>query len=196
MLYFFIKVLQRKELNYSIIEKLTLSFVYITRRLHRYFQAHPILVLTNRPIRQILMQLEILGQITKWPIELGEYDISYKPWANIKGQAFVTFLTEIIEEEKTRTFITQEQNFESMSKHIQNEKSTSQTNNVKSNLRRENIELLVLYIDRASKLDGQGAGIILTCPQGDKLAYALRFKFSCSNNKAEYETLLVGLCLA
>ncbi|GJX72367.1 reverse transcriptase domain-containing protein [Tanacetum coccineum] len=40
---------------------------------------------------------------------------------------------------------------------------------------------------------GSGAGLILTSPKGTKFTYALRFQFTASNNKAEYEALTAGL---
>lgn len=43
--YFVSRVLQGVELNYSLIEKLILSLVYVAKRLRSYFQAHPISVL-------------------------------------------------------------------------------------------------------------------------------------------------------
>ena len=81
------------------IEKVILSLVFAARRLRRYFQAHVITVLTEHPIRQILMQPERSGRLAKWTIELGEHDIHYKPRTSIKGQALADFLTEMPEEE-------------------------------------------------------------------------------------------------
>lgn len=40
------------------------------------------------------------------------------------------------------------------------------------------------------------AGLILTSPEGFVIQQARRFKFKTTNNKAEYETLLVGIQLA
>ena len=54
----------------------------------------------------------------------------------------------------------------------------------------------MLYVDGSSNNQGSGAGIILTTLEGIQLEYALRFEFRASNNKAEYEALLVGLQLA
>ncbi|GJR66132.1 reverse transcriptase domain-containing protein [Tanacetum coccineum] len=41
-----------------------------------------------------------------------------------------------------------------------------------------------------------GTGLILTSPEGTEFTYALRFQFTTSNNKAEYEALIVGLRIA
>ena len=93
--YFVSRALQGAEINYSQIEKLVLTLVHTARRLRRYFQAHPITVLTDQPIRQIVMQPERSGRLTKWAIELWEYDIGYQRRVSMKGQALADFLTEI-----------------------------------------------------------------------------------------------------
>ncbi|GKF32165.1 reverse transcriptase domain-containing protein [Tanacetum coccineum] len=46
--------LQEAETNYASIEKLALALVHAARRLRMYFQAHPIKVITNSPIGQVL----------------------------------------------------------------------------------------------------------------------------------------------
>ena len=38
--------------------------------------------------------------------------------------------------------------------------------------------------------------MMLISPKGHKIHYALCFRFQASNNKAEYEALIAGLCLA
>ncbi|KAI3465522.1 hypothetical protein Pfo_022185 [Paulownia fortunei] len=53
-----------------------------------------------------------------------------------------------------------------------------------------------LYVDDSSTSTGNGAGIVIETPQGDKFEYALKFEFLTSNNEAEYEVLLAGLKLA
>ncbi|GJX14366.1 reverse transcriptase domain-containing protein [Tanacetum coccineum] len=45
----------------------------------------------------------------------------------------------------------------------------------------------------SSCIDGSGAGLILTSPDGAEFTYALRFQFTASNNEAECEALLAGL---
>nr|GEX79256.1 reverse transcriptase domain-containing protein [Tanacetum cinerariifolium] len=53
-----------------------------------------------------------------------------------------------------------------------------------------------LFTDGLSCVDGSGAGLILTNPEGVEFTYALRFQFAASNNKAEYEALITGLRIA
>nr|GEV30126.1 reverse transcriptase domain-containing protein [Tanacetum cinerariifolium] len=52
------------------------------------------------------------------------------------------------------------------------------------------------YHDGSSCVDGSGAGLILTSPEGVEFTYALRFQFTASNNEAEYEALVAGLRIA
>ncbi|CAK9186381.1 unnamed protein product [Ilex paraguariensis] len=53
-----------------------------------------------------------------------------------------------------------------------------------------------LSMDGVANAQGSGAGLILTSPDGIDVEYALRFGFKASNNKAEYEAVIVGLNLA
>ncbi|GKB31832.1 reverse transcriptase domain-containing protein, partial [Tanacetum coccineum] len=85
-IYFVSRVLPRAEPNYLELEKLILALVHITRRLQRYFQAHLIQVLTNKPIKQILARPEKSGRIAKWAIKLEEHDIEFKGRDSVKGR--------------------------------------------------------------------------------------------------------------
>ncbi|GJW05432.1 reverse transcriptase domain-containing protein [Tanacetum coccineum] len=89
-----VKVLQGAELNYPELEKLILALVHPARRLQRYFQAHPIMVLTDKPIMQVLARHEKLGRIAKWAIEREEHDIKFKERNSMKGQILAEFLAE------------------------------------------------------------------------------------------------------
>jgi ribonuclease HI len=53
-----------------------------------------------------------------------------------------------------------------------------------------------MYFDGSLKLDGGGAGVLLISPRGEQLQYVLQILWAVSNNEAEYEALLHGLCLA
>lgn len=84
-IYFVSRVLQGAELNYPELEKLILALVHAARHLRMYFQAHPITVLTDKPIKQILSKPEKSGRVSKWAIKLGEHEIEYKGRNSIKG---------------------------------------------------------------------------------------------------------------
>nr|GFC49698.1 reverse transcriptase domain-containing protein [Tanacetum cinerariifolium] len=93
--YFISRALQGPELNYSPMDKLVLSLVFAAKRLRRYFQAHPIAVITDQPIKQVMSHPDAAGRLQKWRIMLGEHNITYRPRTSIKGQILADFLNEI-----------------------------------------------------------------------------------------------------
>jgi ribonuclease HI len=52
------------------------------------------------------------------------------------------------------------------------------------------------YFDGSLMKIGAGAGLLFISPLGKHLCYVLRLHFPASNNVAEYEALLNGLCIA
>ncbi|GJU69452.1 reverse transcriptase domain-containing protein [Tanacetum coccineum] len=93
--------------------------------------------------------------------------ITYRPMTSVKGQILADFLIEKLDEAPPDTSVVE----------------TPQ-------------EPWILFTDRSSCVDRSSAGLILTSPEGTKFTYALRFQFTASNNKAEYETLIAGLRIA
>ncbi|GJT62589.1 reverse transcriptase domain-containing protein [Tanacetum coccineum] len=57
----------------------------------------------------------------------------------------------------------------------------------------EKLVLDLVHANGSSCIDGLGAGLILTSPEGIEFTYALRFEFDATNNEAEYEALIAGL---
>nr|GEX21405.1 reverse transcriptase domain-containing protein [Tanacetum cinerariifolium] len=94
-IYFISRVLQGPILNYTPMEKLVLSLVFAAKRLRRYFQAHPITVITNQPVKQIMSRPDVVGRLQKWSIMLGEHNITDMPRTSIKGQILADFLIEM-----------------------------------------------------------------------------------------------------
>ncbi|XP_071699090.1 uncharacterized protein [Rutidosis leptorrhynchoides] len=85
--YFVSKALAGSEINYAPIEKFIYALVLTSRRLCRYFQGHPIHFLTDLPVKHVLSTPAISGRLTKWAIELGEFEISYLPRTYVKDGA-------------------------------------------------------------------------------------------------------------
>ncbi|GJY65118.1 reverse transcriptase domain-containing protein, partial [Tanacetum coccineum] len=92
--YFVSKALKETEINYSAMEKLILALVFAAKRLRRYFQAHPIVVITDQPIKQVISKPDASGRLQKWSVLLGEHNISYRPRTAVKGQILADFLIE------------------------------------------------------------------------------------------------------
>ncbi|GJW56795.1 reverse transcriptase domain-containing protein [Tanacetum coccineum] len=165
--YFISRALQGPELNYTPIEKLILALVFAAKRLRRYFQAHPIAVITDQPIKQIISRPDVAGRLQKWSVMLGKHNITYRPRTSVKGQILVDFLVEKPDDAPADISV----------------KETSK-------------EVWTLFTDGSSCIDGSGAGLILTSLEGTEFTYALRFQFTTSNNEAEYEVLIAGLQIA
>ncbi|GKV13259.1 hypothetical protein SLEP1_g24299 [Rubroshorea leprosula] len=98
--YYTSKVLQGVELRYSTAEKATLAVVATARKLRPYFQAHPIVVLIDLPLRQILQKPECSGRLIKWVVELGEFQITFQQRSSVRGQALADFVVECTFDQK------------------------------------------------------------------------------------------------
>ncbi|KAK3003687.1 hypothetical protein RJ639_018457 [Escallonia herrerae] len=93
-IYYVSKVLQGAELRYPDTEKLVFALLIAARKLRPYFHSHSITMLTDKPLRRILHKPDVSGRLVPWSIELGEFDIHYKPRPSIKGQALADFIVE------------------------------------------------------------------------------------------------------
>lgn len=56
-------------------------------KLTPYFFSHLIKVRTNLPFKQTLGRLDLSGQMVKWAVELGEYEVEFEPRMAIKAHA-------------------------------------------------------------------------------------------------------------
>nr|GEW38504.1 reverse transcriptase domain-containing protein [Tanacetum cinerariifolium] len=138
-IYFISRALQGPELNYSPMEKLVLSLVFAAKRLQRYFQAHPITVITDQPIKQVMSRLDVAGRLQR-------------PRTSVKGQILADFLNE-------------------MSGNASQGEPVAMTQE----------EPWTLFTDGSSCVDGSGAGLILTNPEGVEFTYALSDRGRGSN---------------
>ncbi|XP_071727888.1 uncharacterized protein [Rutidosis leptorrhynchoides] len=168
--YFVSKALAGSEINYAPIEKFIYALVLTSRRLCIYFQGHPIHVLTDLPVKNVLSTPAISGRLSKWAIELGAFEISYLPRTSVKGQVLADYLAEMTGELEVIHERTQ--------------------------LKPPQRKIWDLYTDGASCIEGAGARLMLTNPSGEEHTYVLRFNFDVINNEAEYEALLAGLNMA
>ena len=74
-IYYTSKSLFDAETRYLEMEKLALALIVAARKLRPYFLAHNIFVPTKFPLKQVFQKPEALGRLSKWAIELGEFDI-------------------------------------------------------------------------------------------------------------------------
>ncbi|KAK0585343.1 hypothetical protein LWI29_027080 [Acer saccharum] len=114
-----------------------------------------------------VLKPEVSGRLTKWAIELSEFDVEYLPRTAIKGQAVADFVAEFTEP-----------NMEVARMMVEQTKKTFRWQ---------------LRVDRSSNTHGSGAGVVVSTPERDSVECALRFEFKATNNQAEYEALIAGL---
>ncbi|XP_021719307.1 uncharacterized protein LOC110686982 [Chenopodium quinoa] len=57
----------------------------------------------------------------------------------------------------------------------------------------EEKKIWTVFTDGSSTVNGSGAGVVITSPEGKSFEYALKFSFKASNNEAEYEAAIAGL---
>nr|GEV94384.1 hypothetical protein [Tanacetum cinerariifolium] len=88
------RMLNEAERNYAPMEKLALSFIHVTRRLRRYFEAYSVKVITDQPIKNILNNTTSSGNLAKYTIELRDYNIMFMHRNVVKGQVLADFLSE------------------------------------------------------------------------------------------------------
>ncbi|GAA0152666.1 hypothetical protein LIER_11087 [Lithospermum erythrorhizon] len=169
-IYYLSHVLHGPEENYPQIDKLVMDLVISALKLKAYFKAHPIVVVTEQPIKRILSNPAQTGRLTKWAIELSEFEITFIPKTGVKAQVLANFIIECTtrDPQKGREYIPD------LPERPQ----------------------WTLYVDGASNPEGSGAGILIQGPEGLQFEYALRFSFKTTNNEAEYEAMVTGLLLA
>ncbi|GKA07731.1 reverse transcriptase domain-containing protein [Tanacetum coccineum] len=172
--YYISRTLNEAERNYDPLEKLALSLLHMSRRLRRYFETHPIKVISDQPIKQILSKAQASGKLAKYSMELGSYNITYEPRNAIKGQVLADLLSEAPVGAKPEVF------FRTLIRAHE----------------KDDTEKWSLFINGVSNSKGSGAGLVLINPSRMEFTYALRLNFTSTNNEAEYEALLAGLRMA
>ncbi|KAL6332056.1 hypothetical protein AAG906_020735 [Vitis piasezkii] len=93
-IYYVSRALTDVETRYSKMEQTTLTLRSASQKLHTYFQAHSVVVLTDQPLRNILHKPDLTGRMLQWAIELSEYEIEYQSRLSMKGQVMADFVVE------------------------------------------------------------------------------------------------------
>ncbi|RVX22024.1 hypothetical protein CK203_001275 [Vitis vinifera] len=85
--YYVSRALADVETRYSKMELTALALRSAAQKLRPYFQAHPVIVLTDQPLRSILHKPDLTGRMLQWAIELSEFGIEFQPRLSKKGQS-------------------------------------------------------------------------------------------------------------
>ena len=152
--------------------------VHATKKLHHYFQAHTVVILTQLLLKLILWSADYTGRIAKWGTILGAFDIKYMPCTSVKGQVLadlVAEFAELLEEAKVK-------------QHGIDEKSVSLIST-------RDLSSWKVYVDGVVNQRGAGVGLVLVSPEKITIEKPLRLGFSVTNNEVEYEALLMGMVM-
>ena len=129
-----------------------------SRKLRHYFQAHKITVVTSYPLGQILHNREGTGRVVKCAIKLAEFGLRFVPCHAIKSQALADFVTE------WTPVPGMEPEEETAAPPSDSDKPWT-------------LEYWCMNFDGSLSLQGAGAGVILTSPDGHTLKYAVQLDF-------------------
>ncbi|GJQ89984.1 reverse transcriptase domain-containing protein [Tanacetum coccineum] len=156
------RTLHDAERHYAPLEKLALALRHVSRRLRRYFEAHPITVITDQPLKKILSKADNSGKLAQYSVELGAYNIAYEPRSAIKGQILSDFLNEV---------------------PVGSDAMVPRRTPYTVDHQKDGKEEWVLYTDGASGAKGSGVALILISPTKTEYTYALRLNFKSTNNQ-------------
>jgi hypothetical protein len=92
--YYISEVLSETKAWYPQILKLLYAVVLARRKLHHYFEAHPVTVVSSFPLGEIIRNPDVAGRIAKWSVELMGETLTYAPHKAIKSQILADFIAE------------------------------------------------------------------------------------------------------
>ena len=155
-----------------------LSCAISTRKLPHYFQAHTIVVFTQLPLKAILQSADHTGRIAKWGTILGAFNIKYMPRTFVKGQVLTDLVAEFIEPPMEEL------------KLVEN-----MDGKLVGTISQHGLSPWEVYVDGVSNHKGSGIGLVQISPEKVIVEKSLRLDFLATNNKAEYEALLMGITM-
>jgi hypothetical protein len=97
LVYFLSEVLSPTKQRYLHYQKLAYNVFTTARKLRQYFVVHPIIVVNEAPLSNILNNPTATGCVSLWGIELSPLDITYEKQKAIKSQVLPHFTAEWLE---------------------------------------------------------------------------------------------------
>ena len=92
--YYLSEVLSASKQNYPHFQKVAYGVYMAAKKLKHYFEEHPIKVICEAPISEIMGNKDASGRIAKWAIELAPYAPQYDRREAIKSQAVADFFVD------------------------------------------------------------------------------------------------------
>ena len=90
LVYFTSQALRGAEERYPPMEKLAFALVTAARKLKSYFQAHSMIVLTNKPLWKVMSSPEAVRRMALWAIKLSDFDIQYRQARPLRDKLLLT----------------------------------------------------------------------------------------------------------
>ncbi|CAL8151983.1 unnamed protein product [Prunus armeniaca] len=175
--YYLSRTLIKVERNYSAIERLCLALYFIAVKLRHYMLPFTIYIIVKT-------DLILRGRIGKWTLALTKFAFKYVPQKAVKGQAVADFLADHPGEKI--------ENMDSLD--IANVDLFTRAHTCLNNpIYLVHLTPWKLYFDGSKTDIASRAGIVLEEPLGIRHCYSFQLDFQCTNNRAEYEALIIGL---
>jgi ribonuclease HI len=130
-------------------------------------------VVTSYPLIAVLCNPNATDNITKWTVELAEFELDFVPCHVVKSQVLANFIVDW-----------------TLSASPLEGSDDSEPE------RRAPIFTgphWTLFFDGSSLKQGASAGVLLLAPHGDQFKYMVHLDFKATNNMSEYEALLFVL---
>jgi hypothetical protein len=177
LVYYVSEVLHEAKARYLEMHKLIYVVLVASRKLRHYFQAHRVVVVTSYPLKAILNNSNATGKITKWALELAEFQLDFQPRHAVKSQVLTDFIVEWTP---------------SLSAPGGPDPDSDPTpTEPRAPVFTE--PHWTLFFDGSTRQQGGGAGVVLIDPSGDQVKYMVHLEFKATNNMAEYGALIFGL---
>jgi hypothetical protein len=92
--YYISEVLSETKARYPQIQKLLYMVVLARHKRRHYLETHPVMVISSFPLGEIIHNLDAVGRITKWFVELMGETLAYALHKAIKSQILADFMAE------------------------------------------------------------------------------------------------------
>ncbi|XP_050117640.1 uncharacterized protein LOC126595364 [Malus sylvestris] len=195
--YYLSRILTEVETRYSPVEKLCLALYFTASKLRHYMlPCHVHIIAKTDVIKYMLSRPMLAGRIGKWILALSEFSFQYIPQRAVKGQAIADFLTEHQESQSEEINIPGSLEVANVWIPLRSDVSGKE-DWIQQEIRRVAglwITPWKLYFDGSYTQKAAGAGIVIINPQGVYHYYSFLLDYQeNTNNRAEYEALIIGL---
>ncbi|KAL1338127.1 hypothetical protein AAHE18_10G188800 [Arachis hypogaea] len=165
VIYYLSHVMNDVESRYSPIEKLCLALYFSCLKLKYYLIPRNVYVISKFDVLKYMLSSSILhGRLGKRMLALTEFSLHFVPARAVKSQVLADFLVD----------------------HPCIDIDESLLGFV-------GLVPWKLYFDSSCHKGGVGIGILIISPSGKPSKFLFELNYSCSNNEAEYEALIMGL---